>query len=75
MRPKLSWLIQLRHFLMLLFPLSLLAQGPAKELNFYPLSPEASEMLRYDDFPVTTHTGIPNISLPLYTISLDGLNL
>jgi len=36
--------------------------------NFAPKSPEAGAFLKYGEYPVDLSTGVPNISIPLYTI-------
>lgn len=61
---------------MILLPLSIFPQGydPA-----YPhvsvMTPEAAAFARYSDIPVSYYTGVPNISIPLYTIKVDGVEL
>lgn len=40
-----------------------------------PHSPEASAFGKFGDIPVGLHTGIPNISVPVYKFSLKGLEL
>ena len=40
----------------------------------YP-SPTASSLGKYADIPVSYHTGVPNISVPLYTINEGDLSL
>ena len=35
------------------------------------MTPEAAELARYSDIPVSYYTGVPNISIPLYTIKVD----
>lgn len=40
-----------------------------------PLTPQVSEMLRYDQMPVSSYTGVPGISIPLYNINVKGLSL
>ncbi len=43
--------------------------------NIIPLSPNAAAIARYGEVPVSLYTGIPNISVPIYTISSRKLNL
>lgn len=38
-------------------------------------SPTASQFLRYDELPVSEYTGIPSISIPLYTIEMDNIQV
>ncbi len=40
-----------------------------------PPSPEATSLAKFTEIPVSTHTGIPNISVPIYTISQSGISL
>lgn len=40
-----------------------------------PMSPNASSLAIYADYPVSHYTGIPNISVPLYEIDVDGFKL
>ena len=50
----------------------------AKEANFgnvLPMSPNAAALAMYADYPVSHYTGIPNISIPLYEIEVDGYKL
>jgi len=43
--------------------------------RFIPPSPEVSAMFRYLDYPVSHSTGIPEISIPIYTIQSGSLSL
>ncbi len=38
-------------------------------------SPEAQSLGKYGDIPVSLHTGVPDISIPLYNIQLPGLQI
>jgi YD repeat-containing protein len=38
-------------------------------------SPNAAALEKYVEFPTATHTGVPDISLPLYTIGIKGVQL
>lgn len=40
-----------------------------------PMSPNAAELAKYADYPVSYYTGTPNISIPLYEIDVDGFKL
>ncbi len=42
-------------------------------VNFYP--PEAASLMRYVDYPIGYSSGIPDINIPLYTISSNKLSL
>ncbi|UUW10969.1 DUF5977 domain-containing protein [Flavobacterium plurextorum] len=43
--------------------------------NFAPKSPEAAAFLKYGEYPVDLATGLPNISVPLYTIDLKDFKM
>ncbi len=70
----------------LLFIASLVASVPAVGLadndpyiqylpEYMPQSPNAQAVARAIDIPVNYYTGIPNISIPLYTIQLGSLTV
>ncbi len=40
-----------------------------------PQSPEASAFNRYIDIPVSLHTGVPEVSIPIYNIKLKSLDI
>ncbi len=45
----------------------------AQQINYDNIvSPEAYQFTKYTDMPVSEYTGIPNISIPLYTIEVKG---
>ena len=62
-----------------------LAQGSASSLasrpfssvtnNLVPVAPTASQFVKYTEVPVSEYTGIPQISVPLYTIAVDGVQV
>jgi RHS repeat-associated protein len=37
--------------------------------NIAPASPEAASLGKYGDIPVSLHTGVPSISIPIYTLT------
>jgi YD repeat-containing protein len=43
--------------------------------NIVPPSPEASALLRFTNIPVSHYTGLANISVPIYTIQENGINI
>ena len=43
--------------------------------NYASKSPEAAAFLKYGEYPVNLSTGVPNISIPLYTIEAKGLKI
>lgn len=40
-----------------------------------PVSPSAANLGTYGDIPVKTATGIPNITIPMYTMEVDGISI
>lgn len=61
-----------------LFRLCLLAQPGPNMLDIpkvLPPSPNAASLGKYGDYPVGLYTGIPNIDVPLYTISFGKFSL
>ncbi len=50
--------------------------GYGQELpNVVPPSPEASELAKFTEIPVSHYTGLPNISVPIYTIKQKGITI
>ena len=43
------------------------------DVHFYP--PSAVSMMKYIDYPVSHRTGIPDVSIPLYTLRSGKLEL
>lgn len=43
--------------------------------HIIPMTPNAAELAKYADYPVSYYTGIPNTSVPLYEIEEDGFKL
>jgi len=43
--------------------------------NLHPVSPTAFQFQKYSDLPVSEYTGIPNISIPIYAINVDGVEV
>jgi hypothetical protein len=66
--------IFLSVFLHVLF---LNAQGtePVDLPNIIPMSPEASSLAKFTETPVSYYTGLPNISIPIYTIDQKGIKI
>lgn len=48
-------------------------QLPSRNFGIVPKSPAVYQFLKYDELPVSEYTGIPDISVPLYNISQDGI--
>lgn len=49
------------------------AQNDYNQVNFYP--PSSASMMKYIDYPVSPRTGVPDISIPLFTIRSGKLEL
>ncbi len=49
--------------------------GQAELPRVIPPSPESSALFRYQDYPVGTSTGVPEIGIPLFSISSGALSL
>ncbi|MEE4001578.1 RHS repeat domain-containing protein [Tenacibaculum sp. FZY0031] len=43
--------------------------------NVVPPSPEASALSKFINIPISHYTGLPNISIPIYTISEKGIQI
>ncbi len=43
--------------------------------SFAPKSPEAAAFLKYGEYPVNLSTGVPNISIPIYTLNAGDFQL
>ena len=43
--------------------------------NVLPTSPQATEFIKYGEIPVQTYTGVPNISVPIYTLKTSSINI
>lgn len=54
-------------------PPATFANGIIPEIT--PPSPEASALGKYGDWPVSLYTGVPDISIPIYNISVGGYSL
>lgn len=50
-------------------------QTTAEIPSVIPPSPNAQAFVKYDNFPVSNHTGIPDISIPIYTINLKDIKI
>ena len=77
---KISFRLSISAYLILLFNLEVASQSTV-QTNFknvfnpvYP-SPTASSLGKYADIPVSYHTGVPNISVPIYTVTEGDLSL
>jgi YD repeat-containing protein len=50
-------------------------KGPTYLPSVAPPSPEAASLGKYGDIPVSYHTGVPNISVPLYELKEGNVTL
>jgi hypothetical protein len=58
------------------FSISLsIASGQVEIKNIVPLSPNASAITTYGEYPVSLYTGVPDISIPIYTVKSRKINL
>lgn len=64
-------------FLFLFFLVSKVNCQPniVQSLPTMPMSPNASSLAIYADYPVSHYTGIPKINIPLTEIDFDGFKL
>ncbi len=73
--------MRLRHFILLLgmhvcFFQQLQAQSSGPKLASVTLpSPNVQAMQKYGDIPVSPYTGVPNISIPLYTVKFRDVTV
>lgn len=72
---------QIRYFAMIFIGGFMVTQGAAQSQpysaldNIHPVSPTAWQFVKYTEMPVSEYTGMPNISVPLYTIQADGVKV
>ena len=66
--------INLLILVFLLFQLNSIADEQDRN-TIIPTSPNAASLAMYADYPVSYYTGVPNISIPLYEINVDGFKL
>ena len=50
-------------------------QTPDYMPRFFPLSPNAASLEKFDNFPVSHYTGVADISVPLYTVQSGDLEI
>lgn len=55
--------------------LSVFGQNEEKPAEIIPPSPNAASLGQYGDVPVSKYTGVPSISIPLYTIRSGEMKL
>lgn len=53
----------------------LINNDPLKLKEATPMLPEASSIFKYSDIPVSLYSGVPEITVPIYTVKLGQLSL
>jgi RHS repeat-associated protein len=48
---------------------------PDADATIFPSTPNAASLGKYGEYPVNLNTGVPDISIPLYTIGVAGFKL
>src|SRR5437868_6312844 len=51
------------------------AQQKLPSQDYRPQSPVTAAFTRYGDIPIDISTGVPDISIPIYTVSSHGINV
>jgi hypothetical protein len=54
---------------------STIAQQKLPSLDYTPQSPTTAAFTRYGDVPVDLSTGVPSVEIPVYTLSVHGINV
>ena len=67
--------IWMKRLSMLILGFVFLQNHVIKADDIIPMSPNASSLAMYADYPVSYYTGIPEINIPLYEINVDGFKL
>ena len=64
----------LSFFCLFLLCLSLYGQD-AQLKDYAPVAPTPASLGKYGDIPVSNHTGIPDITIPIYTLSEGSISV
>lgn len=74
---KSKYMKRIKYFIIFLFynMFTNAANSTKDFVNVVPPSPNASSLAMYSDYPVSYYTGIPEISIPIYEINVDGFKL
>lgn len=67
-KKRAGWVSLLAAMLAVVSPVN----GQNELPTYVPASPTVSSLIAYADYPVSYYTGIPEISIPLYEIEVDG---
>lgn len=55
------------------------SQNPITSMDSYlpvvPQAPNTASLLKYEEAPVSKNSGVPQIGVPIHTISIDGINI
>ncbi|NGX82676.1 hypothetical protein [Aequorivita sp. KMM 9714] len=55
------------------------SQNPITNMDSYlpvvPQAPNTASLLKYEEAPVSKNSGVPQIGVPIHTISVDGINI
>jgi len=66
----------MKRLLSFLLFLQVFSTAYSQELpNIVPPSPEATSLAKFTDVPVSHYTGIPNISVPIFTLKQKGISI
>src|SRR4051812_5554430 len=67
----------MKHSKLLAFFILLISAGgfAQSSQSLIPPSPNAASLLKYAQIPVSKYTGVPDISIPLYTVKSGSLSL
>ncbi|HMO62551.1 MAG TPA: hypothetical protein PKC39_15560 [Ferruginibacter sp.] len=63
--------------IMVMASMASLSQEPLKNYHqkIIPVSPNAAAIEKYIDYPISGHTGVPSISVPIYSCEIKGYTL
>ncbi|WP_312079465.1 hypothetical protein [Chryseobacterium sp.] len=65
-----------KHFYLLLLISNLIfAQGTNAVDKIYPAAPTANNLMKFEEVPVSTYTGVPDISIPIYSLKNGNIQV
>ena len=62
-------------FLLFIGISSIFSQEALELREYFPPSPTAQEFIKYGEYPVGMYTGVPNITIPLYSINVKDIQV